>query len=140
MITVRRGQAGDLAELAAIQKASPEAAQWDVTGYLGYELRIAMDGAGRGMVGFLAWRRVDAAESEVLNMAIRPEWRRRGVARELMRGMLAETGGEVFLEVRESNAAARNLYKSMGFQEVSSRPAYYEDPREAAIVMKFHSC
>jgi ribosomal protein S18 acetylase RimI-like enzyme len=48
--------------------------------------------------------------------------------------------GTVFLEVRESNKAARNLYLSLGFQELGRRPEYYETPLEPAIVMKFHSC
>jgi ribosomal-protein-alanine N-acetyltransferase len=47
---------------------------------------------------------------------------------------------QVFLEVRESNQAARIFYKSMGFQEVGIRKEYYQAPLEAAIVMKFHSC
>ena len=53
---------------------------------------------------------------------------------------MAMLTGNFYLEVRESNQAARNLYKSMGFQEVNIRPEYYQFPLEAAIVMKFHSC
>jgi len=138
MTAIRRGEAGDLAEIAAIQDASPEAARWDVAGYMQYDLRVAIM-AGR-LAGFLVSRRVDEAESEILNLAVRPEWRRQGAARELIRSLAAEVRGELFLEVRESNEAARNLYKSMGFKEVNRRPEYYDFPPEAAIVMKFHSC
>jgi len=58
----------------------------------------------------------------------------------LLEPLLNLRGSQVFLEVRESNQAARIFYKSMGFQEVSTRREYYEFPSEAAIVMKFHSC
>ncbi len=47
--------------------------------------------------------------------------------------------GAWFLEVRESNRAAINLYLSMGFEIVGTRPEYYRDPAEAAIVMRFFS-
>ena len=138
MTAIRRGEAGDLAEIAAIQDGSPEAARWDVTGYLQYDLRVAI--LGGAVAGFLVSRRVDDAESEILNLAVRAEWRRLGVARELIRSLAAEARGDLFLEVRESNLAARYLYNSMGFKEVSRRPEYYDFPPEAAIVMKFHSC
>ncbi len=46
----------------------------------------------------------------------------------------------MFLEVRESNIAARNLYKRLGFLEAGRRRDYYPAPPEDAIVMKFHSC
>lgn len=138
MTAIRSGEAGDLAEIAAIQDASPEAANWNVTAYLRYDLRVAI--VAKQIAGFLVSRRVDALESEILNLAVRPEFRRHGVARELVRALVSDTSGDLFLEVRESNHAARNLYNSMGFQEVSRRPSYYEFPPEAAIVMKFHSC
>jgi ribosomal-protein-alanine N-acetyltransferase len=45
-----------------------------------------------------------------------------------------------FLEVRESNEAARALYRQHGFEEVSIRPNYYQDTGETAVVMRRHSC
>jgi ribosomal-protein-alanine N-acetyltransferase len=50
--------------------------------------------------------------------------------------MLASAGGPWFLEVRESNLAARSLYGKFGFREVSRRPGYYQDTGEAAVVMR----
>jgi ribosomal-protein-alanine N-acetyltransferase len=75
-----------------------------------------------------------------LNLAVAREHRRRGVARSLLGAWLAGISGDVFLEVRESNEGAREFYKSFGFQQVSTRSKYYQNPSEAAIVMKFHSC
>ena len=149
MPVIRPGQVGDLAEVAAIQTSSPEAAQWSAADYLQYDFRVCLH---RGRVaGFLVARRVAPDESELLNLVVAPEFRRKGLARALLQEFLTApatpgqakacpTKSSLYLEVRESNQAARNLYKSMGFQEVNIRPEYYQAPPEAAIVMKFHSC
>jgi [ribosomal protein S18]-alanine N-acetyltransferase len=130
----RAGQANDLAAIAAIQAASPEAASWDPRGY---ELLVAED-EGR-VVGFLVWRSIDAGEYELLNLAVVTEHRRKGVGRGLVEALRKLTHGKIFLEVRESNQAALKLYKSLGFQEVGTRPKYYHFPTESGIVMKLHS-
>ena len=135
---VRRGGPGDLAQVAGIQAASPEAAQWDVADYLRYGFRVSV--CGIRVAGFLVSRTLAEGETELLNLAVSPGFRRQGVARKLVESLLAESPGAVYLEVRESNRAAREFYNHVGFQEVSSRPGYYQDPPEAAIVMKFHSC
>jgi len=138
MPEIRRGNAGDLADIDRIQKASPEASQWGVADYLAYDLHVALwDGR---VAGFLVVRPTAPDEWEILNLAVAPEYRGRGVARRLVESLQTSVTGCVFLEVRESNSAARKLYNSMGFQEVSLRQQYYNFPPEAAIVMKFHSC
>jgi ribosomal-protein-alanine N-acetyltransferase len=75
------------------------------------------------------------AEREILNVAVAPDHRRRGIARALMKHELAR-GGTFFLEVRESGLPARKLYKSLGFMQVGIRKEYYEFPRESAIVLR----
>ena len=134
----RRGEPGDLEEVGAIQRSSPGAALWPVADYLEHDFRVAVEDGH--VVGFLVARRVSPDEAELLNIAVAPEFRRKHVARDLLGTLLADTRGTLFLEVRESNTAARKLYKSIGFQEVSIRRDYYENPPETAIVMKFHSC
>ena len=124
--------------VAEIQSASPEAAHWTPADYLGYDLWVAVEG-GR-VSGFLVSRPLGMGEGELLNLAVAPESRRNGVAKALLRAFLGEFPGGAFLEVRESNAAALSLYKSLGFKEVTRRAGYYHAPDEAAIVMKFHSC
>src|SRR5438270_9127096 len=128
MSGTRRGEVGDLAEIEAIQAACPETAQWNVAEYAGYDLRVAV--RGNRVAGFLVARSLTDDEHELLNLAVGPDFRRQGVARELLRDLLTNSTGNVFLEVRESNAAAVSLYKSMGFQQVSRRPGYYENPPE----------
>ena len=136
--TIRPGGDADLNSIAAIQAASPEAAQWEVSGYLQYDLRVAL--CEKQVVGFLVSRAPDGSECEILNLAVSPQFRRAGIGRLLVESLLASFAGPVFLEVRASNRAAADLYKSLGFEEVNRRPNYYDSPLEAAIVMKFHSC
>jgi ribosomal-protein-alanine N-acetyltransferase len=138
MPAIRRGGADDLAAIAVIQAASPEAAQWKPSDYLGHHLLVA--GGESGVVGFVAARRVADQEFEILNLAVSPEFRRHGVARALLAALFQDHHGTFFLEVRESNQAAQMCYKSLGFQSVTRRSGYYEGPSEPAIVMKFHSC
>ena len=135
---IRRGGPRDLAQVAVIQAASPEASQWNAADYLHYDFRVSV--CGIQVAGFLVSRALTEGETELLNLAVAPEFRRRGVARKLVESLLAESPGVVYLEVRESNRVARKFYNRMGFQEVSTRSGYYQAPPEAAIVMKFHSC
>ncbi|MEO8369222.1 MAG: ribosomal protein S18-alanine N-acetyltransferase [Candidatus Solibacter sp.] len=138
MAAIRLGGAEDLKAIAAIQASSAGAATWDVGDYLGQGFLVAED--ANQVVGFVIWRAVAADEGEILNLAVAPEFRRRGVARELLEFVFRTFKGDLFLEVRESNAAARYFYKSLCFQEISYRKRYYDLPPETAIVMKFHSC
>ena len=139
MTAIRRGGADDLEAVAAIQQASPGAAGWAVADYLEQDFRVAME--GNRVVGFLVTRAVAADEREILNLAVAPDFRRKGIARALLgRAFDDAFRGAVFLEVRESNGVAREFYKSLGFKELSRRKEYYDSPTETAIVMKFHSC
>lgn len=84
---------------------------------------------------------LDAAdEGEILNLAVAPAGRRRGLGRALVEQMLealrARGVRHVYLEVRESNASARALYASRGFTEVGRRKEYYRRPVEDAIVLR----
>ncbi len=81
-----------------------------------------------------------ADEAEIANVAVAPAARRRGVGAALVDHLLAaaERAGAaaIYLEVRESNAAARALYHHKGFCDVSRRRGYYRLPDEDAIVMR----
>jgi ribosomal-protein-alanine N-acetyltransferase len=138
MTAIRRGGADDLEAVAAIQEASPGAACWRVADYLEQDFRVAMEGSR--IVGFLVARTLAADEREILNLAVVPDFRRKGVARALLDSAFEGFRGGVFLEVRESNEVAHKFYKSLGFKELGRRAGYYDSPPESAIVMKFHSC
>jgi ribosomal-protein-alanine N-acetyltransferase len=138
MSLTRLGTAADLDEIAAIQAGCPEAAQWRLEDYLGFDFRVCiLDGR---IAGFAVSRVTAPGERELLNLAVSTEFRRRGVGAQLVRQLVTEAGVCVFLEVRESNRAARLFYKALGFQEVGIRSTYYDNPPESGIVMKFHSC
>jgi ribosomal-protein-alanine N-acetyltransferase len=83
-----------------------------------------------------------AGEADLLTLAVTPALRRAGIGREMLREVTkaAATYGAtaIFLEVRASNAAAIDLYREAGFEEVGSRKAYYErgDDREDAVTMR----
>ena len=96
--------------------------------------------ADSDVVGFLLTREVGPGEREILNLAVSQYYRRQGIARSLMEEELGRVKGTWFLEVRASNSHAFNLYKQLGFITVGQRERYYQDPPEAAIVMRFVSC
>jgi len=89
------------------------------------------------VIGFLIARSV-APDWELENIVVAPEARGRGIGTRLMEGLLARAsqtnGGSVFLEVRESNAAAISLYKKFGFQQTGWRKSYYSNPVEDALL------
>jgi ribosomal-protein-alanine N-acetyltransferase len=138
MPTVRRGEVSDLDAIEVIQKASPEAAQWSSAEYLQYDLLVAVRGVH--VVGFAVFRTVAPGEREILNLAVTPKFRRQGIAHALWKALEESFRGATYLEVRASNLAAQKFYKSVGFEELTVRPGYYQNSSEPAIVMKFHSC
>ena len=87
------------------------------------------------MHAFLVYRRL-VDETEILNLAVSPEVRRRGVATALVRHLADMHLGDVLLEVRASNTAARALYRSLGFVEQGLRKGYYRDPVDDALLLR----
>lgn len=81
-----------------------------------------------------------ADEAEIHDVQVAPEHRRHGIGSALVQSALRaarERGAQwLYLEVRESNAAARQLYLAQGFTECGRRPGYYHAPEEAAILMR----
>lgn len=136
-VQIREAFDVDLEAIAQIQRESPESAQWKPSDYLLNNCMVAeLNGK---VVGFLASRRNGPSQREILNLAVDARHRREGIATALIHWQLASHAGEYFLEVRESNAAARQLYRMLGFEEVGRRQNYYENPPEGAIVMRFRS-
>jgi [ribosomal protein S18]-alanine N-acetyltransferase len=100
--------------------------------------RVVEDYAGNVIGHGVVWWVLD--EAELANLAVAPRARRAGVGRRLLDALLAEVAlrgvTRVFLEVRESNTAAQELYAGRGFEPVGVRRDYYLRPREDARVLK----
>lgn len=146
---VRRGTSEDLAELVELARASfshpwteaqirAELARQRQGGVLVAQARPAERGDAR-VCGSCTYR-VVADEMEVLDVAVLPSWRRRGVASFLVSLVLrraARAGARAaFLEVRAGNAGARALYSGLGFREAGVRRSYYREPVEDAVLMR----
>ena len=78
-------------------------------------------------------------ECEILRIAVKPDYRKKGVGKELLSKMINEayrSGARIFyLEVRENNTAAIGLYRKLLFTESGRRKNYYTNPVEDAILM-----
>ena len=111
--------AGELAKPSSICLGAIEAEREELVGYL------------------IISRYVDAWH--VMNIAVAPEFRRRGIARNLMERLFEVTALDArrgyTLEVRVSNEAAIRLYEELGFKTRGIRRGYYTDNREDALIM-----
>ena len=93
------------------------------------------DGAVCGYVG----SQTVLDETDMMNIAVRPDCRRQGIAAALIEELVArlkERGSHILrLEVRESNTPAIALYNSMGFTQLGIRKTYYRNPKENALIL-----
>jgi ribosomal-protein-alanine acetyltransferase len=144
-VTVRLANPPDIPAMMALEKDADAAAHWPQGQYEQIFLRaehpsrlvlVIEDAAVRG---FLVARQIDA-EFEIENVAVATSARRRGLGTRLVGEFLAVASHQgakaVFLEVRESNRAARALYEKCGFMEIGHRKRYYQSPEEAAALYR----
>jgi [ribosomal protein S18]-alanine N-acetyltransferase len=136
---VRKAGREDLAAILEIERESFANSHWSAEDFAADDCLVAeLDGR---IVGFLVSRQTFPAtagvraEREILNVAVRREYRRRGVASALLRTELRKRA-VYFLEVRASNVSAQELYRKFGFVEIARRGEYYDSPVETAIVMQ----
>ncbi|MGA9801093.1 MAG: ribosomal protein S18-alanine N-acetyltransferase [Terriglobales bacterium] len=140
--SVRAAAIGDLPDMMALAKHAATAAHWSATQYEGLfhnSGRVALVMEEAGLQGFVVARVVDR-EWEIENIAIAGAARRRGLGTRLLGELLdlarAQNAAALFLEVRESNQAARALYEKWAFVESGRRRGYYKDPPEDAILYR----
>jgi ribosomal-protein-alanine N-acetyltransferase len=149
--TIRSAVPEDLPRILEIERQSSGAAQWKADEYermlsrgpslSAHVVLVAEEeGAVRAIHGFLAAKEV-AGEWEIENLAVRETARRRGVGLRLLHEFLQlvhrRKGKAIYLEVRESNEAARALYSKCTFVEAGRRKSYYRNPEEDALILKF---
>jgi [ribosomal protein S18]-alanine N-acetyltransferase len=140
---IRSATPADALLLVEIERRSFPNATWDRHSFFKHTCVVAE--IQDRVAGFLVSREIfpaldgTLAEREILNLAVAPSYRRLGVATALLKHELSREATH-FLEVRESNVAARALYRKCGFVEVGRRAGYYEFPTETAIVMSMKKC
>lgn len=153
---IRKATAHDIASMMTLARASVTAAHWTERRYRDlfspapkvHRLAIVADPEAevsnpsapeKGLLGFLIARSL-APELELENIVVSPAVRGRGIGKRLLDALLLaarETNSEaVFLEVRESNQAARAFYENAGFKLDGRRKSYYSNPSEDAILYR----
>jgi ribosomal-protein-alanine N-acetyltransferase len=138
---IRPAELQDLPSILEIEQQSALAAHWTAEQYktvLNNSIMLVAEQAGK-LCGFLCATAI-ADECEIENMAVIPDFQRRGIADELLRALVQRVestptpASAILLEVRESNRPARRLYEKHGFREEGRRRAYYNHPVDDAIL------
>jgi ribosomal-protein-alanine N-acetyltransferase len=144
-LTIRLMELPDVAAILLIQAVSPEIAQWtpgdygrvargEMTGWVAEE----MEGTEGFLAGFLVGRQV-LEDLEILNFAVRPDRRHRGIGRRLLEKALewgrSFEAENALLEVRASNLGALSFYEQQGFVAIGRRKGYYRAPVDDALVL-----
>ncbi len=141
---IRLAVSDDIAQMMALAAESESAAHWSAREYEALFApeapeRVALVACEEAIAGFVIARCGDE-EWEIENVVVDPELRRQGIGDRLIQEVLRQARergvADIFLEVRESNVAARGLYAKWGFTEAGRRAKYYRDPEEDAVVMR----
>ena len=144
-IRIRKAQTPDAEQICGIEKlcfSEPWSREAFVSEFeenpRAYYLVAETGGKILGYAGL--WRIMD--EGHITNVAVIPEYRRRGVASAILAALLKETAEMGImhhtLEVRAGNAEARALYEKFGFSVAGIRKQYYQKEKEDAMIMWRH--
>lgn len=94
---------------------------------------------GETVAGYVGSQTV-LGESDMMNIAVHPDFRRQGIAEALVDALMTELHEQgsrcLTLEVRASNEPAKQLYRKLGFIPIGKRPNYYFNPREDALILR----
>ena len=131
-----------VAQVAALEKIcfsdpwSERSVASELENKLAYWL-VALE--GETVAGYIGSQTV-MEETDMMNVAVHPDFRRKGIAEALVDGLVAalkEKGSRCLtLEVRASNEPAIRLYEKLGFAQIGRRPKYYRNPREDALILR----
>ena len=98
---------------------------------------VALD--GDTVAGYIGSQTV-CGETDMMNVAVHPDYRKRGIAASLILDLVEELrkkgSHSLTLEVRASNAPAISLYEKLGFDQAGLRKNYYRNPREDALILR----
>lgn len=141
VLAIRALESRDIPGVLEIQNSCHEAAQWPEDAYraLAPARESSWIAEQNGDVAGFLIARVVASEMEILNLAVRANLRRQGIATALLRESLLwgvqAAARRAFLEVRASNIAALQFYEAHGFSPAGKRPNYYRSPDEDALIL-----
>jgi ribosomal-protein-alanine N-acetyltransferase len=142
-LLIRAATVADIPAMMALSREAPSAAQWAQQQYenaVGSRDRVALVVAKNSVLEAFLVARVLDLEWEIENIVVEGERRRRGLALRLLVEVTnlarLQKAQAIFLEVRESNRAARSLYEKNGFIQIGRRPRYYHEPDEDALVYR----
>jgi [ribosomal protein S18]-alanine N-acetyltransferase len=142
-VVLRPATAGDLDSVVMIERVSFSDPPWSRRSFASLldDPRVRFTVACMPeVVGYVVMWLV-ADEAELANLAVAPDRRREGIGQLLLDSAMAEAlargARSLYLEVRESNVAARALYGGRGFLAVGRRPAYYRNPPEDALLLRY---
>ena len=142
MIKIVKMEPGHAAQVAALEKVcfSDPWSEKSVASELENPLSLWLVAVeGETVAGYVGSQSV-MGESDMMNVAVAPEYRRRGIAEALVTALLEEllkAGNQsLTLEVRASNAPAIALYVKLGFERIGLRRNYYRNPKEDALILR----
>ncbi len=140
--TIREMKESDLEEILAIEKVS-FADPWSrrlfkETLLFPHSVNFVLQGATGALLGYINFYLI-GEEGHLLNLAIHPNWRKKGLAAQLLNHAIdflkRKNAAHFFLEVREGNLDAIRLYSKFGFEHIGRRKRYYVETNEDALVM-----
>lgn len=137
-MTLRPARPADIADLHRLERLvfgddawSEQSVRSELAGAGSVAWVAEADGV---VVGYAMARSGDVVD--LMRIAVHPAHRRRGVARELLAGVLVDPVARVLLEVGATNEAALALYAATGFVEIDRRPRYYRDGTDAVVLAR----
>ena len=131
-----------VSEVAELEKLcfSDPWSEKSVTSELDNELALWLVAVEDGRVAGYVGSQTVAGETDMMNIAVHPDFRRRGIAEQLVDALIVQLRMQqsrcLTLEVRASNDAAQALYEKLGFSQIGRRPRYYRNPKEDALILR----
>ena len=138
-IRMRESHISQIAEIERLCFSDPwseNSIRYELTNPLSLWLVAVSDGMVAGYVGSQSVM----GEADMMNIAVHPDFRNRGIAQLLIAELISQLATaevtSLTLEVRVSNRPAISLYDKMGFVQVGRRPNYYRNPKEDALILR----
>ena len=139
IVTMNPGHVAPIAQLEKVCFSDPWSEK-SIASELENELALWLVAEEDGQVCGYVGSQTVLGETDMMNVAVSPEFRRKGIAEALVNALveaLKEQGSHCLtLEVRASNSPARALYEKLGFSRIGTRKNYYRNPKEDGLILR----